>query len=199
MIGLVLALVLGVTLGAVIDFSPLLRRALYPLLVTSQTIPLFAIAPLLIIWFGFGLEPKVAVVVLVCFFPVVVSTADGLASADPDLLALLRAMGATRRQTWLKVRFPAALPSLFSGLRIAATYSVIGAIFGEWVGAQYGLGVYLQRSFSAARTAQVFAAIAVTSALSIALFGVVWLAERLALPWYHTSGRQAHWEEPGIY
>ena len=141
LVGVVLAVVAGAGLALAIDLSPGLRRALYPLLVTSQTIPIMALAPLLVIWFGYGLASKAAVVALVCFFPVTVATADGLRGADPDLLALLRSMGASRRQVLFKVRLPGALPGFFSGLKIAVTYSVIGAIIGEWVGAGRGLGV----------------------------------------------------------
>lgn len=198
-LGLLVAMVVGVLLAALMDFWGWLRRALYPLLVVSQTIPTFAIAPLLVIWFSFGIMPKVIVVTLVCFFPIAVNTASGLFSADPELIALLRAMGASRQQIWRKVRLPSALPSFFSGLRIAATYSVIGAIFGEWVGARAGLGIYLQRSLSASRTDQVFATILVIAVLSMALFGAVWITERLALRWYYAAGRDEAWGEPGIY
>ncbi|MBN1287757.1 MAG: ABC transporter permease [Anaerolineae bacterium] len=199
LLGLALALATGVGLAALIDISQPVRRALYPLLVLSQTIPLFVLAPWLVILFGFDLRPKVIVVVLVCFFPIVVNASDGLASADPDILAWFNAMGATRGQIWRKVRLPAALPSLFSGLRIAATYAVIGAVFGEWVGAQAGLGVFIQRSFRASATDQVLAGVVVTALLSIALFAVIWAVERAALPWYYTSARAAQWDEPGIY
>ncbi len=198
-LGLAAALALGVGLAAAMDFSVWLRRALYPLLVASQTVQVLAIAPLLIIWFGFGLLPKVLIVVLVCFFPLAVSTADGLASADPDLVALLRAMGATRGQIWRLVRLPAALPGFFSGLRVAVTYSVVGATIGEWVGGTAGLGLYLLRSKNALATDQVFVAIVITSALSIALFLLVGLIERTALPWYYSRQRARQWEESGIY
>ena len=133
-IGLVLALAAGVGLAALVDFSPLARRALYPILVVSQTIQILAIAPILVIWFGFGMAPTVSIVVLFCFFPLTISTADGLASADPELIALLRAMGAKRRQIWGMVRMPSALPSFFTGLRMAVTYSIVAATIGEWVG-----------------------------------------------------------------
>lgn len=199
LLGVAVALALGVALAAAMDFWPWLRRALYPLLVASQTVPVLAIAPLLIIWFGFGLLPKVLVVVLVCFFPLAVNTADGLASADPDWVALLRAMGATRAQVWRLVRLPAALPAFFSGLRVAVTYSVVGATIGEWVGGSAGLGLYLLRSKNALATDQVFAAILVTSALSIGLFVLAWLIERAALPWYYSAQRKQQWEESGIY
>lgn len=193
-LGLALALVAGVALAAALDLSPWLRRALYPLLVISQTIPILALAPLLIIWFGFGIMPKVLIVALVCFFPIAVNTADGLAAAEPELLSLLRAMGATRGQIWAKVRLPASLPYFFSGLRIAATYSVIGAVIGEWVGASQGLGIYMLRSSNAFRTPQVFSAIAISSAISLLLFAAVFLVERMLLPWYHSSQRASQWE-----
>ena len=194
-LGLVLAIGGGFGLAVAIDLSPTLRRTLYPLLVASQTIPIMALAPLLVIWFGYGTASKAVVVGLVCFFPIAVATADGLRAADPELLALLRSMGATRRQVFLKVRLPGALPGFFSGLKIAITYSVIGAIIGEWVGAGRGLGVYMLRSSNSFLTEQVFAAIAVTSLLSIALFLAVGAVERLALPWYYTAARQEQWEE----
>lgn len=198
-IGMVVALMLGVALAAAIDFSPFLRRALYPILVASQTVQILAIAPLLIIWFGFGLLPKVIIVVLVCFFPMAVSTADGLASADPDLISLLRSMGAKRGQIWRMVRLPAAMPSFFSGLRVAVTYSVVGATIGEWVGGSAGLGLYMLRSKNAFRTDQVFVAMLITSLLSVGLFTLVYLVERLALPWYYSAQRKEQWEETGIY
>jgi ABC-type nitrate/sulfonate/bicarbonate transport system permease component len=193
--GLALSLVAGLLFAIAIDFSAILRRALYPLLVASQTVPIIAIAPLLIIWFGYGMLPKVIVVALVCFFPITVNTAAGLQSADPDLIALLRAMGASRRQIFFKVRLPGALPAFFSGLRIAVTYSVIGAIIGEWVGASYGLGIFMTRSANAFLTERVFAAIAITSLLSIALFLIVAVLERALLPWYYTAARKEQWEE----
>ena len=193
LLGLVLAIVTGVALASILDLSSWLRRALYPLLVASQTIPILALAPLLIIWFGFGLTPKVFIVTLFCFFPIAINTADGLTAADPELLALLRAMGATRRQIWRKVRLPASLPYFFSGLRIAATYSVVGAIIGEWVGASQGLGIFMLRSANAFKTDQVFAAIAISSLLSLILFGLVFIAERALLPWYYTSQRESQW------
>jgi ABC-type nitrate/sulfonate/bicarbonate transport system permease component len=199
MLGLAISLALGVILAAAMDLSSFLRRGLYPILVASQTVQVLAIAPLLIIWFGFGLLPKVIVVVLVCFFPLAISTADGLASADPDLIALLRAMGATRGQIWRMVRLPAALPSFFSGLRIAVTYSVVGATIGEWVGGTAGLGLYMLRSKNALATDQVFVAILITSLLSIGLFVLVYAIERLSLPWYYSSQRRDQWDEAGIF
>lgn len=194
-LGLSLALFTGVALAAALDLSSWLRRAIYPLLIASQTIPILALAPLLIIWFGFGIMPKVLVVTLFCFFPIAINTTDGLSATDPELLSLLRAMGASRRQLWLKVRLPSSLPYFFSGLRIAATYSVVGAIIGEWVGASQGLGIYMLRSANAFRTAQVFAAIVISSLLSLSLFAAVYLIERALLPWYHSTQRSDGWQE----
>ncbi len=199
MIGLTIATVLGVLIAAAIDLSSVVRRALYPILVASQTVQILAIAPLLIIWFGFGMLPKVLIVVLICFFPLAVNTADGLASADPDYVSLLRAMGADRKQVWRLVRFPAALPAFFTGLRIAVTYSVVGATIGEWVGGSEGLGLYMLRSKNALATDQVFVGIVLTSMLSIALFLLVYVIERALLPWYYSSERIEQWEGSGIY
>ena len=194
-LGFAVALATGFVLAVAIDLSASLKRAIYPLLVLSQTIPIMAIAPLLVIWFGYGILPKIIVVGLVCFFPIVVSTADGLRGTDPDLVGLLQTMGATKKDIFLKVRLPGAAPAVFSGVRIAVTYSVIGAIIGEWVGASQGLGVFMLRSSNSFRTDWVFAAIGVTAALSIGLFLLVTVLERLVLPWYHTAEREERWEE----
>lgn len=194
-IGLVLAVIGGIGIAALMDFSPLIRRALYPVLVVSQTIQILAIAPIMIIWFGFGMTPTIIIVVLFCFFPLAISTADGLVSSDPELLSLLRAMGATKRQIWRIVRMPSALPSFFSGLRLAVTYSIVAATIGEWVGGSPGLGLYMLRSKNALATDQVFAAMLITSLLSVALFMLVYGIERLALPWYHSRQRVEIWEE----
>ena len=193
LIGLAVATLLGIAIAAVIDLSDLARRALYPILVASQTVQILAIAPLLIIWFGFGLLPKIFVVVLICFFPLALNTADGLASADPEQVSLLKSMDADRGQIWRIVRLPSALPAFFTGLRIAVTYSVVGATIAEWVGGSEGLGLYMLRSKNALATDQVFVAIIVTSALSIGLFVLVYLIERAALPWYHTPARTETW------
>lgn len=194
LLGFALALAAGIGLALALDASLLVRRALYPLLVISQTVPIIAIAPLLIIWFGYGIWPKVLVVGLVCFFPIVVSTVDGLRSADPELIALVRTMGASPRQVFAKVRWPGAVPGLFSGIKIAITYSVVGAIIGEWVGASRGLGVFMLRATNAFRTDWVFASILVVALLSLALFVGVQVAERLALRWYYAV-RPERWEE----
>jgi ABC-type nitrate/sulfonate/bicarbonate transport system permease component len=182
---MVAAILLGLFLAILLDISTWIRRAVYPLLVTSQTIPMIALAPLLLIWFGFSLEPKVIVVTLYCFFPIAVACADGLLGTDPDLVRLMRSMRASRWQILWLVRLPGAMPSFFSGLRIAATYSVTGAIFGEYVGAYQGLGIYMETAAHSFAIVLVFAAILVTAVLSLLLFGLVALIERIALPWYH--------------
>ena len=193
--GFALALAVGLLLGLLIDLSSFLRDALYPLLVVSQTIPIIAIAPLLVIWFGYGIWPKIIVVGLVCFFPIVINTAAGLRSADPEMIALLRTMGASRADAFLKIRLPGAMPMIFSGIKIAITYSVVGAIMGEWVGASRGLGIFMLRSTSSFRTDWVFASIAITAVLSVLMFGLVSTIERLSLRWYYTTMREERWEE----
>jgi ABC-type nitrate/sulfonate/bicarbonate transport system permease component len=186
-LGMGAAILLGLFLAILLDISVWVRRAVYPLLVTSQTIPMIALAPLLLIWFGFSLEPKVIVVTLYCFFPIAVACADGLLGTDPDLIRLMRSMRASRWQILWLVRLPGAMPSFFSGLRIAATYSVTGAIFGEYVGAYQGLGIYMELAAHSFAIVLVFAAILVTAVLSLLLFGLVALIERIALPWYHSA------------
>lgn len=184
-LGILLATLFGLVMAILLDVSSWMRRTIYPLLVTSQTIPMIALAPLLVIWIGYDIRSKLIVVIIYCFFPITVAVADGLASVEPELIQLLRSMRATRWQILWMVRLPAAMPSFFSGLRIAATYSVVAAIFGEYVGAEKGLGIYMQRATNSFATAQVFAAIVVTAVLSLLLFGLVSLIERIALPWYH--------------
>ncbi len=184
-LGMGAAILLGLLLAILLNLSSWMRRAIYPLLVTSQTIPIITLAPLLLIWIGYDIRPKIIVVTLYCFFPIAVACADGLAAAEPDLLNLLRSMRASRWQTLWLVRLPGAMPAFFSGLRIAATYSVTGAIFGEYVGGEKGLGIYMQRATNSLVIVQVFAAILVTAVLSLLLFGLVSFIERLALPWYH--------------
>ncbi|HUG15548.1 MAG TPA: ABC transporter permease [Thermomicrobiales bacterium] len=183
LVGLALAFALGVMLAVAIASSRLVERAIYPAIVASQAIPIIALAPILLIWFGYGMTPKVIVVVLICFFPIVVSMVDGLRAADPDAIALLRSMGASRVQIMRIVRVPASLPNLFSGLRIAAAVSVIGALVGEWVGASSGLGYLMTRSAAQFQTPRLFAAVTIAALMGVLLFALVALVERLALPW----------------
>ena len=185
------ALLLAFAVAALIDQSGLARRALSPLLVTSQTIPIFALAPLLAIWFGFGITPKILIVTLACFFPIAVSLAGGLRNADPDMQALVRSMGANRRQVFSKVKLPCAVPALLSGMKIAASYSVIAAVTGEWVGASQGLGLYMLRASSSFQTARVFAVIAVIAVLSVVLFLAVDVVGRWIAPWIYVRTEEA--------
>lgn len=198
-IGLGAAVILAIVVAAAMDMIPVVRRGLYPILVASQTVQILAIAPLLIIWFGFGRLPTVLVVVLFTFFPMAVATVDGLAATEPDYVSLIRSMGANRRFIWRVVRLPAALPSFFSGLRLSVTYSVVAATVGEWVGGTNGLGLYMLRSKNALKTDQVFLGVLVTTGISIGLFLLVSLAERLALAWRYRGRRSEHWIERGIY
>jgi ABC-type nitrate/sulfonate/bicarbonate transport system permease component len=190
--------VLGVALGAFIGGAvalfvtavPLARRVLYPLLVVSQTVPMIVLAPLLVLWFGFGMTAKVVVVALIVFFPVAVSTVTGLNSVEPEVLQLVKTMGATVPQRFRLVLVPAALPAFFAGLRISAAYAVAGAVVGEWVGATAGLGIYISRSQASFRVDQVFVAVAVIAILSMALFALVHLLARLASPWVTAVERE---------
>jgi ABC-type nitrate/sulfonate/bicarbonate transport system permease component len=183
LLGFGLALVTGIATGVTIDSSVIMRRALYPLIIASQTIPMVALAPLMLVWFGYGLLPKILITALIGFFPIAVNTVDGLRSADRDTLALLRSMGATGGQRFRLVRVPSALPLVFSGARIAITFCVIGAVFGELVGASQGLGYLMERSAAQFQTARVFACIVILAVMGIGLFSSVATIERLVLPW----------------
>ena len=187
LVGFALSFVVGVVLAVAIVYSRTLERAVYPFVIASQTIPVVAIAPILLIWFGYGLLPKVIVVALICFFPIVVNTVDGLRSVDPELVKLLRSMGASRRQIFMKAQVPASLPFLMSGTKVAVAVSVIGAVIGEWVGASSGLGYLMVRSASQFQTARVFASIVVLSVMGIALFQILAFSERFVIPWHTNS------------
>lgn len=197
LLGLGIAFALGVLLGLLIERVPWLRRALYPLLVVSQTVPLIVLAPLLVIWFGYGLTPKILVVVLACFFPVAVNTVTGLESADPDLIQLFRSMGASRLQTFAMVQWPSAVPSILSGLRVAAGYSVMAAVVGEWMGSDSGLGVYIVRSAHSFLTGRVFAGIALVSLYSVCLFWAIERVERYIVRW-RAPNTAAHDDRQGV-
>ena len=186
-VGLFTAVVAGVSCAALLDCSSIVRRAIYPLLIISQTFPVIVLAPLLVIWFGFGLLPKVIVVSLFCFFPIAMNTTDGLSSTSEEITNLFHSMNANWWQFWLKARLPSALPCFFSGLKIAASYSVIAAVVGEWVGAEQGLGIYLLRTSASYQTVQVFAVISVISVLSMLVFSFIVLLERFSIPWHFSS------------
>ena len=189
-IGFGFALASGVLIAIGIALSRTVERAIYPFVIASQTIPVIAIAPLLLIWVGYGLTPKIMVVALIAFFPIAVNTIDGLKSIDPDTVNLMRTLGANRWQILIKAQLPAAMPFLFSGARIAVAVSVIGAVIGEWVGSSEGLGYLMIRSKPQFLTERVFAAIVVLSVMGIGLFLLVGLVERFAIPWWHNERRQ---------
>lgn len=182
-IGLVIATGCGLIVAILLDRSTVIKKAVYPLLITSQTIPIITLAPLLLLWFGFDMLPKIIIVVLSCFFPITIATISGFAQTDEELIKLLKSMKANYWQILWMVKFPGALPQFFSGLKIAATYSVTGAMVGEYVGAYQGLGIYMQEMAHAHALTLVFAIILVTAILSFLLVGLVVLLERLLLPW----------------
>jgi NitT/TauT family transport system permease protein len=178
-LGFVVAAIGGFGLAVLIVYVPFLNRILYPLIVASQTIPKIAIAPLLIVWFGFGLAPKIIVVFLIAFFPVVIASTVGLRSVDENMLYLVRSMGASGLQAFYKVRLVHAVPSIFSGLKIAITLAVVGAIVGEFVGADAGLGYLLLIANGQLDTPLMFAAVVVLSIMGIVLFGIVSAIEQI--------------------
>ena len=182
-----LGLLLGVTVGflaaVLMDAFEVLYKAFYPLLILTQTIPSVAIAPLLVLWFGYGMTPKIVLIVISTFFPVTVGLLDGFRSADRDAIGLLRSMGANRLQIFRHIKFPSALPQLFSGLRIAAAYSVVGAVISEWLGGFGGLGVYMTRVKKAFAFDKMFAVIFLISAISLALMALVELAQKKCMPY----------------
>jgi len=189
-LGLVIGVAIGVLVGIAVSQFTLFRRAVYPLLIALQTVPTMSLAPLLVVWFGYGMLPKVVLVVLVVFYPVAVSTVQGLEAVDRKLVNLLRTMGATDLQIYLKVRIPGALPAIYGGMKVGATYTVISAIVGEWMGASRGLGIYLLRATNSYLTDRVFAGIVAIALLSVSLFGIVALTQRLAMPWYFRQQKQ---------
>ena len=181
-LGIVVSLVVGVLLAFFIHRSELSRRALYPLMVGSQAVPLVILAPLLVYWVGFGIAPKIAIIALICFFPVVVTTYDGLRAVDIDLLKLMTTLGASKRQTLRFAELPAALPAALSGARIAVAIAVIGAVLAESAGSTAGLGHLLLQSIPALETARAYAAAVVMAIFAIALFYTLGLAERRFVP-----------------
>lgn len=183
LVGMGISLVLAVFLGIMMDCFPLMRQGLYPILVVTQTVPMIVMAPVLIIYMGFGIAPKILTVVLMCFFPVAVSFCDGLAQVDEEYVNLVRSYGAGRWKSYGLVKIPAAVPALISGLKVAATYSVSGAVVGEWIGAQRGLGYYLLRVKNSYMLDRVFACVAVIIFLSLCMNGVIRLYQYWALPY----------------
>lgn len=183
--GLLIAIVLGISIAIIMDVVPLFRILINPLLIISQTIPIVAIAPLFIIWMGYGTLPKVMVVVLICFFPIALNVLEGFQTVDQAMLKLLRTMRATKWQVYQKIKLPAVLPYFFSGLKIAVTYSVMGAIIGEWLGASEGLGIMLTRATKSFLTARVFGIATVIVGVTLLLYFLVEGMARLTAPWIY--------------
>jgi NitT/TauT family transport system permease protein/putative hydroxymethylpyrimidine transport system permease protein len=188
LLGILVAAAAGFVCAVALHLSArTLRPAVYPLLIASQTIPIPMIAPLLVLWLGFGILPKLVVIALVSFFSIVVTTLAGLAAVDAELIKLMRTFDASRGRIFRHVELPAALPGLFTGAKIAVVVAVIGAVFAEWAGSSSGLGYLFQQALPQLLTARAYAAVTILSVFAIALFGALNLAERLALPWAYQS------------
>lgn len=186
-IGLAIAIVAGAGSAVAMHLVRPLRDAAYPLLVASQAIPIVVLAPIFVIAFDYGIGPKLAIVALICFFPITVAVLDGLRSVDPAVMKLMRSLGASRLKTLRAAELPASLPQFFTGLRVAATVSVIGAVFGEWAGANEGLGRLVLLANTQLETPRVYAGIVVLTLMAVTLFALATLAERLAIPWRRTD------------
>jgi ABC-type nitrate/sulfonate/bicarbonate transport system permease component len=182
-LGLAVALALGAGAAILMHLVRPFREAAYPLLVASQAIPVVVLAPLFVLAFDYGIGPKLAIVALICFFPVTVNLLDGLRSVEPELLGLMRSLGSSRLGTLVRVELPASLPYLFSGLRVAATVSVIGAVFGEWAGADAGLGRLVLLGNNQLQTPRVYAGVVLLTLVAVGLFALVTLLERVLVPW----------------
>lgn len=182
-LGFLLSIVVGVTIAIIVSYSRILNRCLFPILVASQAVPKVAIAPLLIVWFGFGLTSKVGVAFLTAFFPIVITTAAGIQSTPADMIALVRSMGANSWQRFIRIVVPYSLPSFFSGLKVAITLAVIGAIIGEFVGANSGIGYIIMRANGQLDTPLLLGGIVILAAIGIILFYAIELLERICVPW----------------
>ena len=181
--GLALGVVLAFLLATLMDRFEILYKSIYPLLVITQTVPTIAIAPLLVLWQGFGMAPKITLVVLTTFFPIAVSLLDGYRCADPDAINLLRSMGAGRVKIFRYIKFPSALGSFFAGLKVSASYAVVGAVVAEWLGGFEGLGVYMTRVRKAYAFDRMFAVIIFTTLVSLLLMWGVAVLRKLVMPW----------------
>lgn len=181
--GFIIGCSIGILTAILLHLFPRTQEALYPLLILSQNVPIIVLAPLLVIWFGFGLLPKIIVITLVCFFPVTIAGMGGFRNTPPDMKHYMLMAGATKTQLFSKLEWPSALPALFSGLKIAATYSVMGAVISEWLGAKKGIGVYMTLASSSFRTDRVFVAIFVIMALSLLFFGLITAGEKRLIKW----------------
>lgn len=181
--GYSLALILAVLIALLMDASSFIRKTFYPLMIVSQTIPIITIAPLLVLWLGFGMGPKIAIVVLICFFPVCMALLHGLSQVDGDFMDLMKTMGASRRDLFFHLKLPSILPSFFSGLKISATYSVMGAVIAEWLGAKAGLGEYMRRTLHTFSIERTFAAIVIVITLSLLMVGLIHRIAYHTMPW----------------
>lgn len=184
-IGLLLAVCLGVCSSVIMHWSVFLKNALYPLLIISQSIPFIILAPLLTLWLGFGVVTKIIIVALVCFFPIAISLLNGFQSVDPAMIRLMTSMGATKWQLFKLVTIPASVPSFFSGLRVAAAYSILGAVISEWIGADRGLGIFLVRTTKSYLTDRAFAIVFVITGLSVLVMFIIECIARLFSPWQY--------------
>lgn len=182
-IGIVIGIALGVLLGIAIALQRVLRVALYPLVVGSQSLPVLALAPILVLWLGFGIAPKIVIVVQIIFFPVTVATIQGLSSVSSEVLVFGRSLGASSWTLFWKVRVPAMLPYFFGGLKIASSYAAVAAVIAEWTGADRGLGALMLRANSDYNTEVVFGSVVIITAIGLGLFGLASLAERKLTPW----------------
>jgi ABC-type nitrate/sulfonate/bicarbonate transport system permease component len=183
LLGIAAAILVGVGFAVLMHRWQVLRDAAYPLIVASQTIPIVVISPILVVWFGYGIAPKVLIVALICFFPITVNALDGLRSVDPEAVKMMRSLDASRGQRFWRVEAPAALPSLFTGIKIAVVVAPIGAVFAEWAGSSAGLGHLIQSDTANFQVARQFATVVVLSAMALALIGLTALAERRVVTW----------------
>lgn len=187
LLGIAAAAVAALVLATVMHFFASVRRAAYPLLIASQTIPIPMLAPILVLWLGFGILPKLVVIGVVSFFSIVVTTLAGFAAVDPELIKLMRTFDASRGRVFMSVELPTALPGVFTGAKIAVIFAVLGAVFAEQAGATSGLGYIFEQSLPQLLTARAFAAVVILSAFAILLFALLTVAERLVVPWAHRS------------
>src|SRR5215470_10863889 len=183
LLGFALSIAISIPLAVAVVYSAILRNTIYPILLAFQSVPKVAIAPLLLLWLGFGMLPKIAVVFLVCFFPIIVATASGLSAVPAPLMELIRSLSASTTQTFIKIRFPTAMPHIFVGLKIAITFAVIGAVIGEFVGSEEGLGYLILVSSSQSRTPLAFAALLLLTVISMVLYYGIAFIERIVVPW----------------
>jgi ABC-type nitrate/sulfonate/bicarbonate transport system permease component len=187
--GFIIGSMIGLATALVLHLMPKMKQALYPLLILSQNIPIIVLAPLLVVWFGFGFLPKIIVITLVCFFPISVSAMDGFRQTNEEYVHYMKMAGATKMQLFRKVEWPHALPAIFSGLKISSTYSVMGAVISEWLGAQKGIGVYMTLASSSFRTDRVFVAIFMIMILSLLFFGIIVSLEKIVVKWKRKEGK----------